>query len=89
MAMNHFSRPSGTALSMNNRDRIRESAEARFKKAEVQLLNKESAMSEYEEGRRAVNANMARLKALRLARDALAVAVAKPAKIKRSRKLSA
>ena len=86
--MNHFARPSGAALSMNNRDRIRESAEAKFKKAEVHLLGKQTAMSEYEAGRRAFSANMARLRELRLARDALAATIAKPAKSKRCRKTS-
>ncbi len=58
------------AMSMSSRDRLRESAEAKFKKAEVQLQDRQKATTEYEASRRAVDANMARLRELRLARDA-------------------
>ena len=69
------------AMSMKNRDQVRESAESKFKKAEVQVLDRQKATAEYEAVRRAVNANTARLKELRLARDAAGDAsLAKPAR---------
>ena len=47
-------------------------ADSKFKKKEMQLLDGRMAMAEYEAARRAVNENTARLRALRLARDAAA-----------------
>jgi hypothetical protein len=59
-------------LSINSdqvRDRNYDRAEAMFKK-EQRLRDGEQAMTEYEAERRAARENTARLKALRLARDA-------------------
>ncbi len=50
----------------------RQLADSKFKKREMQLLDGQKAMAEYEAARRAVNENTARLRALRLARDAAA-----------------
>jgi hypothetical protein len=53
-----------------NSDRPRALAETAFKKKEKQLLEGQKALAEYETSRRAVNEKTARLRALRLARDA-------------------
>ena len=50
-------------------DRVRKRAEAAFKQEE-RLRNGQKAMAEYEANRIAVRENTARLRALRLARDA-------------------
>jgi hypothetical protein len=50
--------------------RARERAEAAFKKKEQQLREGQQAMAEYEEARAAMCEKIARLRALRLARDA-------------------
>jgi hypothetical protein len=50
----------------------RQLADSKFKKKEMQLLDGKMAMAEYEAARRAVNENTARLRALRMARDAAA-----------------
>lgn len=55
---------------MKKRKRIYELAEAKFKTKEKQLTAGEKAMAEQEAARQAVIANTARLRALRLARDA-------------------
>lgn len=57
---------------MKKRQRVHEFAEAKFKTKERQLSAGEKVMAEQEAGRQAVIANTARLKALRLARDAAA-----------------
>jgi hypothetical protein len=50
--------------------RARERAEAAFKKKEQRLREGQQAMAEYEAGGAATRAKTARLRALRLARDA-------------------
>jgi hypothetical protein len=45
-------------------------ADSKFKKKEMQLLDGRMAMAEYQAARRAVSENTARLRALRMARDA-------------------
>jgi outer membrane protein TolC len=50
----------------------RQLADSKFKKKEMQLLDGRMAMAEYDAARRAVNENTARLRALRMARDAAA-----------------
>jgi hypothetical protein len=57
---------------MKKRQRIQELAESKFKTKERQLSAGEKVMAEQEAARQAVSANTARLKALRLARDAAA-----------------
>jgi hypothetical protein len=52
----------------------RELADSKFKKKEMQLLDGRKAMAEYAAARRALSENTARLRALRLARDAAAAA---------------
>jgi hypothetical protein len=71
----------------------RQLADSKFKKKEMQQLDGRMAMAEYEAARRAVNENTARLRALRLARDAAGglaasenAAVARPKKNARSEK---
>jgi hypothetical protein len=54
----------------------RQLADTKFKKKEMQLLDGRMAMAEYEAARRATNENTARLRALRMARDAAAASVA-------------
>jgi transcription elongation GreA/GreB family factor len=51
---------------------VREMAEAKFKKKEMQALDARKATAEYDAARRALSENTARLRALRLARDAAA-----------------
>jgi len=51
-------------------DQVRERAEALFKKKQQQLQDGEQAMAEYQAERRAIIEKTARLRALRLARDA-------------------
>jgi hypothetical protein len=53
-------------------DAPRARAEAQFKKREQQAREGEQARAEYEAAQRAVRENTARLRALRLARDAAA-----------------
>jgi hypothetical protein len=60
---------------MKKRQRVRELAEAKFTTKERQLSAGEKVMAEHEAARQAVIANTARLKALRLARDAAAETV--------------
>lgn len=57
---------------MKKRQRIHKLAEAKFKTKERQLSAGEKVLAEQEAARQAVSANTARLKALRLARDAAA-----------------
>jgi hypothetical protein len=54
----------------------RELADSKFKKKEMQLLDGRMAMAEYAAARRALSENTARLRALRLARDAAAASAA-------------
>ena len=70
---------------MKNNDQARNTAEARFKKKEQQRSEAKKAMSEYEAASRAEDAKTARLRALRLARDA-AIANEPPAPKKTSAK---
>ena len=78
---------------MKNSEQTREVAESSFKKRERRLQEGRKAMAEHDAAARAVDANTARLRALRLARDAAeALAPAKPAKIspaKRKKKIAA
>jgi len=53
-----------------NSERVRERAEASFKKKEIQMLDGRKAMAEYTADGLAVHEKTARLRALRLARDA-------------------
>ena len=64
---------------MKNSDRAHDTAESSFKKRERRISEGRKAMAEHDAAARAVDANTARLKALRLARDAAAEEVA-PAK---------
>ena len=48
----------------------RQLADSKFKKKEMQLLDGRMAMAEYEAARRAASEKTARLRALRMARDA-------------------
>jgi hypothetical protein len=65
---------------MKNSDQARNTAEARFKKKEQQRSEAKKAMSEYEAANRAEDAKTARLRALRLARDAAIASAPPPAK---------
>src|SRR5258708_20936171 len=74
-------RPFIGAISMKNSDRAHDAAEASFKKRERRITEGRKAMAEHDAAARAVDANTARLRALRLARDAAeALAPAKAAK---------
>jgi hypothetical protein len=66
---------------MKNFDHIHDFAESRFKRKERQLLDGQKAMAEQEAARRAVSANTARLRALRLARDAAVTPPAIPTRL--------
>ena len=59
-----------------NTQQVRERAEEKFKKKETQLLEKGKAMTEYNAHNLAVSDKTARLRALRLARDAAEAAPA-------------
>jgi hypothetical protein len=66
---------------MKNSDRAHDTAESSFKKRERRISEGRKAMAEHDAAARAVDANTARLRALRLARDAAeALAPAKTAK---------
>jgi hypothetical protein len=70
-----------------NPDQAHDVAESSFKKKERRLLEGQKAMAEHNAAVRSVDANTARLKALRLARDAAeALAPAKPAKVSTAKK---
>jgi hypothetical protein len=56
----------------DTRTDARQLADSKFKKKEMQLLDGRMAMAEYEAARRALSENTARLRALRMARDAAA-----------------
>jgi hypothetical protein len=73
---------------MKNSDQTREVAESSFKKRERRIQEGRKAMAEHDAAMRSVDANTARLRALRLARDAAEaenVAPAKPAKVSRAK----
>jgi hypothetical protein len=73
--------------SMKNPDRTHDDAESSFKKRERRLSEGRKAMAEHDAAARAVDANTARLRALRLARDeAEAMAPAKAAKVSSTKK---
>jgi hypothetical protein len=75
---------------MKNSEQTREVAESSFKKRERRLQEGRKAMAEHDAAARAVDANTARLRALRLARDAAeAVAPVKAAKVSRAKKKTA
>ena len=63
-----------------NTEQARARAEGQFKKKEAQAREGEKARAEYEAAQRAVRDKTARLRALRLARDAAQQAPASPAK---------
>jgi hypothetical protein len=66
---------------MKNSDRAHDTAESSFKKRERRITEGRKAMAEHDAAARAVDANTARLRALRLARDAAeALTPAKTAK---------
>jgi hypothetical protein len=73
---------------MKNPDRTHDDAESSFKKRERRLSEGRKAMAEHDAAARAVDANTARLRALRLARDeeAEAMAPAKAAKVSPAKK---
>jgi hypothetical protein len=55
---------------MSTNERVLDIAESKFKKKERQVLDGQKAMAEHEANRLALYAKTAKLKALRLARDA-------------------
>ena len=72
---------------MKNSDKARDVAESSFKKKERRLQDGRKAMAEHDAAMRSVDANTARLRALRLARDAAESATpAKAAKVSRAKK---
>jgi hypothetical protein len=70
-----------------NSQQAHDLAEASFKKKESQLREGQEAMAEYHKGRVTIRERTARLRALRLARDAAEAAREReaPARAKRSR----
>jgi hypothetical protein len=68
---------------------LRENAEARFKKKELQRIDGCAAMVEYEAASRAAIEKTARLRALRLSRDVATRPTPAPAKEKRPTKTRA
>jgi len=54
---------------MTNSNEVRRRADASFKKKDLQVRERVTALADYEATLRAVEKNTARLKALRLARD--------------------
>jgi hypothetical protein len=72
---------------MKNPDQAHDAAESSFKKKERRLSEGRKAMAEHDAAARSVDANTARLRALRLARDAAeAMAPAKAAKVSPAKK---
>jgi hypothetical protein len=69
---------------MKNSDRAHDTAESSFKKRERRITEGRKAMAEHDAAARAVDANTARLRALRLARDAAAEEAAPAKKVKGS-----
>ena len=59
---------------MKNSEQARSVAEAKFRKKEQQMVDGQKAMAEYNAKRRTEREKTARLRALRLARDAAVVA---------------
>jgi hypothetical protein len=72
-----------------NSDEARELAEAKFRKKQEQFLEGQKAMAEYKASRIAVRDNTARLRALRLAREAELAAAPPPAIAAGTRKRNA
>jgi hypothetical protein len=66
-----------------NAKRIHDRDEAAFKKKEERLREGQQAMAEYEAARLATNEKTARLRALRLARDAAPSPYAQPRRMSR------
>lgn len=68
---------------MTKHDRAHDNAESKFKKREMQLIDGQKAMAEHEASRLALYTKSAKLKELRLARDAAlaAEAASKPAPV--------
>ncbi len=72
---------------MKNSGQVHDAAESSFKKRERRITEGRKAMAEHDAAARAVDANTARLRALRLARDAAeALAPAKPVKTSSAKK---
>jgi hypothetical protein len=72
---------------MKNSERVHDAAESSFKKRERRITEGRKAMAEHDAAARAVDANTARLRALRLARDAAeALAPAKTVKASSAKK---
>jgi hypothetical protein len=72
---------------MKNHGQARDAAESSFKKKERRISEGRKAMAEHDAAMRSVDANTARLRALRLARDAAEkMAPAKPAKVSPAKK---
>jgi hypothetical protein len=75
---------------MKNSGQVHDAAESSFKKRERRITEGRKAMAEHDAAARAVDANTARLRALRLARDAAeALAPAKPVKGSSAKKKTA
>jgi hypothetical protein len=75
---------------MKNSGQVHDAAESSFKKRERRITEGRKAMAEHDAAARAVDANTARLRALRLARDAAeALAPAKPVKGSSTKKKTA
>jgi hypothetical protein len=75
---------------MKNSGQVHDTAESSFKKRERRITEGRKAMAEHDAAARAVDANTARLRALRLARDAAeALAPAKPVKGSSAKKKTA
>jgi hypothetical protein len=70
---------------MSTSTQLRQDAEAKFKRKEIQRLDGCAAMAEYEAAGRATLERTARLRALRLSREA--VATPAPTKLRASAKL--
>jgi hypothetical protein len=77
-----FARKGVTRLDTNAK-RIHDRDEAAFKKKEERLREGQQAMAEYEAARLATNEKTARLRALRLARDAAPSPYAQPRRMSR------
>src|SRR5215217_8213411 len=76
----HWAESRGAAALKMNTKQAHDVAEASFKKKEAQLREGQKAMAEYHAGRLAVREKTARLRALRLTRDADEAAPTMPAR---------
>jgi hypothetical protein len=71
---------------MKNSERVHDAAESSFKKRERRITEGRKAMAEHDAAARAVDANTARLRALRLARDAAEALAPKTVKASSAKK---